>query len=80
MVVRGVQDSGTTLNPLSTDYAGPFRNYADPTHGANVHLADYNGLLKGLTVAGDASGCMTGNATRGEVAQVLFNLIRLRKS
>jgi hypothetical protein len=76
MVVRAAQNSGITLRAVGTDYVGPFRGYSDPTHGANLHLADYNGLLEGLRASGDASVWTAGNATRGEAAQVLWNLIR----
>jgi alpha-tubulin suppressor-like RCC1 family protein len=77
MVVRAAQNSGIALNPVGADYAGPFEDYSDPTHGANVHLADYNGLLQGLQVSGAASTWMEGDATRGEAAQVLWNLMQV---
>ena len=77
MVVRAAQNSGITLNPVGAEYAGPFAGYSDPTHGANVHLADYNGLLWGLQVSGTASEWMEGDATRGEAAQVLWNLMQV---
>jgi alpha-tubulin suppressor-like RCC1 family protein len=78
MVVRAAQNSGIILTPLGSDYAGVFKGYDDPNHGANVHLADQNGLLSGLAVAGVPASWMAGNATRGEVAQVLWNLMRVR--
>jgi alpha-tubulin suppressor-like RCC1 family protein len=80
MVVRAAQNSGITLKAVGTDYAGTFRNYSDPNHGGNVHLADCNGLLQGLQIVGAAFSWMGGNATRGEVAQVLWNLTQLRKT
>lgn len=44
----------------------------DATHGANAARAEYNGLLVGLNLAAlDPKG----NMTRGEVAQVLHNLL-----
>ena len=76
MVVRAAQNSGITLKAVGTDYAGTFRNYSDPTHGGNVHLADANGLLQGLQIEGAAFSWMAGNATRGQVAQVLWNLMK----
>jgi len=79
MVVRAAQNFGITLDPVSADYAGAYKDYSDPTHGTNVHLADHNGLLEGLVMSGSAPSWMTGNATRGEVAQVLFNLMQMRK-
>ena len=78
MVVRAAQNSGITLTPVGPDYVGTFRDYADPTHGANVQLAEYNKLLQGFLVAGDPSAWMAANATRGEVARVLWNLMQLR--
>ncbi|MBN1320831.1 MAG: S-layer homology domain-containing protein [Thermoleophilia bacterium] len=44
----------------------------DPTHGANAARAEHNGLLAGLDLA---SLSPLGNMTRGEVAQVLHNLL-----
>jgi hypothetical protein len=44
----------------------------DATHGANAARAEYNGLLSGLDLS---SLTPTGNMTRGEVAQVLHNLL-----
>ena len=76
MVVRAAQNSGIALDPVPAGYAGTFNNYADPTHGANVKLAEANGLLTGLQVSGDPSAWMSGNATRGECAQVLWNLMQ----
>jgi hypothetical protein len=78
MVVRAAKGSGMELAAVDADYAGPLIDYGDPIHGINVQLADRNGLLQGLVVAGDPSAWIAGNATRGEVAQVLSNLMRLR--
>ena len=45
---------------------------SDGTHGANAARAEYNGLLAGLDLSAlDAVGDMT----RGEVAQMLYNLL-----
>jgi len=77
MVVRAAQNSGITLQPVASDYAGPFKTYDNPTHGANVRLADANALLRGLVMGADAVSWMAGNATRGEVAQVLWNLMQM---
>ena len=78
MVVRAARNLGTNLAPVGPDYVGAFSGYANSTHGENVHVADYNGLLRGLLVAGSPSAWMAANATRGEVAQVLWNLMQLR--
>jgi hypothetical protein len=44
----------------------------DATHGANAAQAEYNGLLAGLNLSALSP---TGNMSRGEVAQVLYNLL-----
>jgi hypothetical protein len=76
MVVRAARNSGITLQPVDANYAGPFRTYANATHGANVKLADHNGLLRGLVTSGTISAWMDAKATRGEVAQILYNLMQ----
>ena len=43
----------------------------DPSHGANIARAEYSGLLNGIDLAGFS---IWGQASRGEVAQVLWNL------
>ncbi len=45
---------------------------ADPTHGANAARAEYNGLLEGLDLS---TLSPSGDMSRGEVAQVLHNLL-----
>jgi hypothetical protein len=65
------------LAPVGAGYTGIFKNYGDANHSANVKLADFNGLLEGLVIAGDASIWISGNATRGECAQVLWNLMKM---
>jgi len=49
----------------------------DPTHGANIKKAEFNGLLAGISGPGGTliSWNTTANATRGEVAQILHNLL-----
>ena len=53
----------------------------DPTHGANIQKAEYNGVLDGIRASlatPGLAGWNTGaNATRGEVAQILWNLLNL---
>jgi hypothetical protein len=46
---------------------------ADQTHGANAAVAEYNGLLGGLDLA---TLQPSANMSRGEVAQVLHNLLQ----
>ncbi|MGI5939651.1 MAG: S-layer homology domain-containing protein [Thermoleophilia bacterium] len=43
----------------------------DPTHGANIRKAEHSGLLSGINLL---SFSIWGKATRGEVAQILWNL------
>ena len=75
MVVRAAANSSIALDPVGADYAGVFQNYSNATHGDNVKLAEYNGLLGGLVTSGNAIAWMDGKATRGEVAQILYNLM-----
>jgi hypothetical protein len=44
---------------------------SDPTHGANVGIAQYSGLLLGID---PASFALDAPATRGEIAQIIMNL------
>jgi hypothetical protein len=53
-------------------------SYADREHGERIRTAEYNGLLAGIV--GGTFGGLSGwdtrqNATRGEVAQMLYNLL-----
>lgn len=77
MVVRAAENANIDLEPVGAGYTGRFAGYNDATHGGNVHLAEYNLLLEGLVVGDNASAWMAGNATRGQVAQVLWNLYGL---
>ena len=44
---------------------------SDPTHGVNIARAEYNGLLAGIDLG---TFSVNGNATRGEIAQIIANL------
>jgi lysophospholipase L1-like esterase len=56
-------------------WSGDTSEFSDPDHGSSVHTAEYNGLLAGLELA----GCdLSAPATRGEVAQLLSNLLHVR--
>ena len=73
MVVRAVDDLRPGL--LATPPGGwpATSSWAkNATHGANAARAEYNGLLSGLDLAGLSP---TGSMNRGEVAQVLHNLL-----
>ena len=53
-------------------------DHGDPDHGANIRRADYADLLTFLPIQSTSSGVMR-PASRGEVAQVLVNLLEKRK-
>ena len=77
MIVRGAQARlGRALLTPPSDYQGSI-GLSDQVHGESMRIAEYNELLSGLVGFGglwDPSG----TASRGEVAQVLWNLWRLR--
>jgi hypothetical protein len=75
MVVRAADsvDRGLLKTPPS-DYASTWNPALSATHGANARLAEYNGLLAGLPVSSlNPAAAMT----RGEIAQLLWNLVQL---
>jgi len=73
MVVRAADDvKSGLLSAPSANYTPTGSWGADPTHGANAKKAEYNGLLAGLDLA---TLSPTGTMSRGEVAQVLHNLL-----
>ena len=77
MVVRAAQNHTAGLQTPDAAYYsgwGLFRAFSDATHGDNVHLAEFNGLLTGLQGSGDATTWLYQPATRGEVAQILWRL------
>jgi alpha-tubulin suppressor-like RCC1 family protein len=77
MVVRAAKNMDVPLRAVGADYNGTFKKYNDAAHGANVKLAEYNGLLEGLQVPGSPAAWIMGTATRGEVSQILWNLMGL---
>ncbi|MBN1628172.1 MAG: right-handed parallel beta-helix repeat-containing protein, partial [Thermoleophilia bacterium] len=76
MVVRGAESlyPGTLWDP-SPGTLSLFDGVAEP-HGENLRIAEYNGLLDDLIGMGP-SWSTTADATRGEVAQILWNLLDL---
>lgn len=73
MVVRAAQDykpSAVVEPPSGWDGELPA---GDPDHGENIALAEYNGLLDGIDLFGFT---VTKPATRGEIAQIIYNLRR----
>ncbi|MFH0917303.1 MAG: S-layer homology domain-containing protein [bacterium] len=77
MVVRAADNlTPGTLDDVPAGWNGQL-SYEDPTHGANIKKAEYNGLLDGLH--GLSSSWNAGlNASRGECAQLLYYLIFLQ--
>jgi hypothetical protein len=73
MAVRAADDlaPGLLAAPPS-GWTGNTTWGADPTHGANAARAEYNGLLAGLDLS---TLNPAGEMSRGEVAQVLHNLL-----
>jgi hypothetical protein len=67
-ITIAVRAAGSVLADPPANYQGKL-NYSDPTHGANIKKAEYNGLLNGI--ANLASWDPTKNATRGEAAELL---------
>lgn len=77
MVVRAANNClpGALRDPPA-GAGGFFAGVPDP-HGANLRVAHYNGLLEGLVGMGP-TWSVSADATRGECAQILYNLLRLR--
>jgi hypothetical protein len=64
------------LEPVPDDFVQTWGNDLPPEHRANARVAEYNSLLADLPLSTTAAN---GNASmpRGEVAQVLWNMINL---
>ncbi|NLO26864.1 MAG: hypothetical protein GX113_01590 [Actinobacteria bacterium] len=75
MIVRGAKSlfPGMFKEP-PVETGSYFAGVSEP-HGANLRTAQYNGLLDGLL--GMGTGWQNANATRGEVAKMLFNMLSL---
>jgi hypothetical protein len=77
MVVRAVQ--GTTPSALATPtpgYTNAWGTGYSSTHGPPARIAEYNGLLAGIDLAGVANDPYS-RMPRGEVAQILWNMMDL---
>jgi hypothetical protein len=73
MIVRGVgYVYPGTLDAPPAGTASSFAGVPEP-HGSNLRVAEFSGLLDGLVGVGP--GWQNGIATRGEVAQMLSNLL-----
>ena len=76
MVVRaGRLFNASALPDPPADWSGVLTPafYSDPNHGANLRIAEYNHLLDGLVGFGSTWDA-NATATRGEAAQILWNL------
>jgi hypothetical protein len=75
MLVRAASDVLKTPPP---GWQGVL-SYLDPEHGERIRTAEYNGLVDGIgggTWGGQSGWDTRLSATRGEVAQMLYNLLR----
>lgn len=75
MIVRAAKElwPGVLETPPAA-WSGQMSSFTDANHGANMRVAEYNGLLDGLAGFGQDWNPY-GQATRGEVAQMLWNLM-----
>ena len=77
MVVRAVQNlHPDALQPVPVVYVNAWGTDFSPIHGPNARIAESNGLLGGLLLTGAANDPW-GSMSRGEVAQVLWNMMGL---
>lgn len=75
MIVRAAENVWPgALEAPPTDFVGELASFADPTHGPTMRSAEYNGLTEGLSGFGPGWDPWR-PATRGEVAQILWNLM-----
>ncbi len=72
VITMAVRAAGSRLEDPPEGFVGLF-SYADPTHGENIRKAEFNSLLEGLQ-GPLAYWDATQYATRGECAQILWNL------
>jgi hypothetical protein len=76
MVVRaGERFVPGGLSAVPPGFIGYMAGFTDPTHGANARLAEWNNLLVGIDLVG---WNVWAPASRGEVAQMLWNLMKVR--
>jgi hypothetical protein len=77
MVVRAVQSLHPgVLQAVPGTYVNTWGTGFSPIHGTNARVAEYNGLLDGLPLAG-TSADPWGPMARGEVAQVVWNMMQM---
>lgn len=81
MVVRAARQADVVLSDPTSDYYDGtskgshfFSEWTDVNHAHNAQIAEVNGLLWGIWPAADNTWNPYTNATRGEVAQILYRL------
>lgn len=75
MIVRGANKIWPDLlQTPPSGWTGELSSFTDATHGASMRIAEFNGLLDGLFGFGKGWDPWR-LATRGEVAQMLWNLM-----
>ena len=71
MVVRAAQDfKPSAVQEPPAGWKGVLPA-SDPIHGVNIARAEYSGLLSGIDLSAFS---ITGKATRGEIAQIIWNV------
>ena len=71
MVVRATQDfKPSAIQEPPSGWKG-LVPASDPIHGTNIARAEYSGLLTGIDLP---TFSVTGKATRGEIAQIIWNV------
>ncbi len=72
LISMAVRAAGAELAVAPAGWQGIF-DYSDPAHGADIKAAEYNGWLAGIYNI--YSWDVTADATRGEAAQILAQLL-----
>ena len=72
LISMAVRAAGTALAVAPAGWQGIF-NYSDAAHGQDIKAAEYNGWLAGIQDV--YSWDVTADATRGEAAQILAQLV-----
>jgi S-layer homology domain len=77
MAVRAARTmKPSALKDPPTGYTGSLPGFVSPDHAANLRLAEYSGLLAGLSDYGPGWKPW-GDASRAEAAQVMWNVYRV---
>ncbi len=78
MIVRAADRLRPGLLAEAPEWYPGWHFMTDPTHGANIVKAGYNLILEGVDPSDESASWATSEpVTRGEVAQMLFNLSAL---